>query len=102
MRKARSTMATRQGYPDVEPDVVSPPGDLLAEELGERGMTQLALAKAMQRSPKVISEIVRGRKAITADTALGLETVLGIPASLWVRLEADYQLHLARERRRSA
>jgi HTH-type transcriptional regulator/antitoxin HigA len=74
----------------------------LAEEIAARGMTQKALAAAMGRSPKVINEIIRGKKAITAETALQLNDVLELPAALWLRLEAEYQLALARERRASA
>jgi HTH-type transcriptional regulator / antitoxin HigA len=89
-------------YPDVEPDYVAPPGEFLAEEIEARDMTQKALAAAMGRSPKVVNEIIRGKKAITAETALQLEDVLGLPASLWLRLEVAYQLSLARLRRASA
>jgi len=42
------------------------------------------------------NEIVRGKKAITAETALGLEDVVGTPAHFWLRLEADHQLNVAR------
>jgi HTH-type transcriptional regulator / antitoxin HigA len=93
---------SKAGFPDLGRDYVSPPGDLLAEELEARGMTQKALAESMGRSPKVINEIVRGKKSITADTALQLEQALGIPAHIWLRLEAAHQLSLARLRRASA
>ena len=93
---------TEKTYRDVAPGSVPPPGMFLAEEIAARGMTQKALAAAMGRSPKVINEIIRGKKAITAETALQLDDVLELPASLWLRLEAEYQLALARERRASA
>ena len=44
----------------------------------------------------------RGRKAITAETALQLEEALALPALMWLRLEAEHQLFVARERRFSA
>ena len=44
---------------------------------------------------KTISEIIHGKAAITAETALQLERVLGVPASLWQNLEANYRLRLA-------
>ncbi len=87
---------TRQKY---VPPIAIPPGEFLAEELAERGLTQKSLADAMRRPPQVVSEIVNGKKAITAATALQLEDVLGIPATTWLGLEADYQLVLAREKR---
>lgn len=77
----------------------TPPGKLLAEELEVRGMTQLALAQAMGRPYKTVNEIVRGKKIITADTALDLEGALGIPATLWLTLDQRYRLAQAKLRR---
>ena len=89
----------------IETDLAIPPGELLQEELRARGMTQKRLAGLMNRPPQAISEIIRGRKAITAETALALEEALEIPAYFWLRLEAQYRLILARQKqggRRSA
>jgi plasmid maintenance system antidote protein VapI len=61
-------------------------------------MTQAELARRMARPLKTISEIVNGHAAITADTAIQLERVLGIPAALWNGLEAQYRGRLAQER----
>jgi HTH-type transcriptional regulator/antitoxin HigA len=72
------------------------PGKLLAEELEVRDMTQKQLAEAIGRPPQAISEIIRGKKAITAETALQLERAFGTPAYLWLRLQADYDLGMAR------
>jgi addiction module HigA family antidote len=75
------------------PDVAIPPGEYLAEELEARGLTQKALAAQMGRPANTISEIVKGKKAITAETALQLERVLPeISARFWLNLETDYQL----------
>ena len=82
-------------------DLPIPPGELLAEELDARGMTQKELADRTGRPEQTISEIINGKKAITHDTALELDKVLGIPAHLWVNLESSYQLTLARNRERS-
>ncbi len=90
-------MATKS-TPRFLPDVAIPPGELLAEELEARGMTQKDLAEQMGRPSQVISAIIQGKKAITAETALQLERVLGISAQLWAGLEADYRLILARQR----
>ena len=78
------------------PDRVSPPGDTLREVLHERGLTQSELATRMGRPRKTISEIMNGKAAITVDTALQLELVLGIPASFWNAREQHYRQHLAR------
>jgi HTH-type transcriptional regulator/antitoxin HigA len=82
-------------------DLAIPPGELLAEELEARGMTQKELADRTGRPGQKISEIVNGKKSITYDTALELEKVLGIPAHFWVNLEASYQLTKARLREKS-
>ncbi len=73
-----------------------PPGDCLREELAARGMTQVALAKAMGQPLQTVNAVIRGKKSITADIALQLERVLGIEAEFWLNLETHYQLTLAR------
>jgi addiction module HigA family antidote len=50
----------------------------------------------MGRPAQVVNEIIRGKKQITAETALDLERALGISAGFWVRLQADYDLVKAR------
>lgn len=77
-------------------DLAIPPGELLAEELEARGMTQGELARRMGRPRQTVSGIVTGRKAITAETALQLERALGVAAQFWVGLEGRYRLALAR------
>jgi HTH-type transcriptional regulator / antitoxin HigA len=78
------------------PDSVSPPGETLLETLDAIGMSQAELARRMGRPVKTINEIVQGKTAITAETALQLEQVLHIPASFWLKLEQHYQEDLAR------
>ena len=77
-------------------EVAAHPGALLADELAERGMTQSALAKAAGRPFKVINEIVNGKKAITAETAIQLERALDISARTWMNLQTTYELAKAR------
>ncbi len=77
------------------------PGEILREELRARGMTQLACAGLIGRSAEVVNMIIKGKKRITADTALDLEHGLGISAEFWVRLQADHDLCIARQRRPS-
>lgn len=80
------------------PDYVSPPGETLLEILEERGMSQAELAERTGRPKKTISEIVNGKAAITSDTALQLERVLGVPAHFWNQREQNYRDFLARQR----
>lgn len=79
------------------PDYVSPPGETLEEILEEREMSQAELALRMGRPRKTISEIINGHAAITPETALQLERVLGIPARFWNNLERNYREALARQ-----
>lgn len=78
------------------PDAAIPPGEVLAEELAARGLTQSQLARQMGRPVQALNEIVRGKKRITGETALQLAEALGTSAELWMRLEADYELNRAR------
>ena len=90
-------------FPYIESDApVSRPGGLLAGELAERGMSQRELARRIGRPFQVINEIVRGRKAITAETALQLEGEFGTPAYLWLALQADYDLDAARRKQEAS
>jgi len=73
-----------------------PPGVTLREELAERGITQTAFARQIGRPIQVVNEIIKGKKTITAETAIAFEKVLGIRAELWLKLEASYQISKAR------
>jgi HTH-type transcriptional regulator / antitoxin HigA len=79
------------------PDSVSPPGETLVELLEGMKMPQAELARRMGRPIKTINEIIKGKVAITPETALQLELVLDIPASFWNNREKRYQEYLARE-----
>lgn len=78
------------------PDYAIPPGETLAEVIHDRGMTQAELAERMGRPTKTINEIVKGKAAITPETAIQLERVLGVPARFWNSLEKNYREDLAR------
>lgn len=78
------------------PDRVSAPGVTLLELLEERGMTQAELAERTGRPLKTINEIVKGKAAITPETAIQLERVFGVSAEFWSQREANYRGYLAR------
>jgi addiction module HigA family antidote len=78
------------------PTQVSPPGDTLRELLNERSISQTDLAGRMGRPQKTISEILNGKTAITPETALQLELVLGVTAEFWIARERNYRTYLAR------
>ena len=77
-------------------DMAIPPGEYLEEVISEMGMTKSELAQRMDRPAPKLSAIFTGDKAITPDTALQLEKVVGVPAHIWTGLEAEYRLTLAR------
>ena len=82
------------------PDVVSPPGETLLEILEDRGMSQAELAERTGRPKKTINEIIKGKAALTPETAIQLERVLGTPASFWNNREQNYRDWLARQEER--
>ena len=74
------------------------PGEILREEfMNPRGLSQNALARALNIPPRRINEIVLEKRGITADTALRLARYFGTSAELWAGLQADYDLRLARD-----
>ncbi len=74
------------------------PGEVLLEEfLKPLGISQNRLARAMGVPPRRINEIVHGKRAITADTALRLARALGTSEQFWMGLQTDYDLEKARE-----
>lgn len=79
------------------PDHACQPGHLIEEYLDELVISARELARRCGRSGKLISEIVSGKAPIEPETALQLERVLDVPASIWMNMEAAFQLHQARE-----
>jgi addiction module HigA family antidote len=75
------------------------PGEILQEEfLGPLGISQYRVAKETSVSPRRINEIVRGTRAITADTALRLSRYFGTSERFWLNLQVRYDLELEKDR----
>jgi len=73
------------------------PGEVLLEEfLDPMGISQNALARATGVPPRRINEIVLGKRALSADTALRLAAFFGTSEGFWLGLQADYDLEEAR------
>ncbi len=73
------------------------PGTVLLEEfIRPLGLSASALAKALDVPAARVSEIVRGRRAVTADTALRLGRLLGTTPGLWMTLQSEHDLRVAR------
>ena len=74
------------------------PGTILLEDwLKPMGISQYALARAIDVPPRRISEIVKGLRGITVDTALRLGAFPGTDAQSWVNLQTHYDTEVARE-----
>ncbi len=83
---------TKRDFPPIHP------GDLLLKEFLEPlGISQYRLAKDIGVTPRRINEIVHGRRAITAETALRLARYFGMEAEFWLNLQAHYALEVALE-----
>ncbi len=73
------------------------PGEILREELAERGLSASALAKALGVPANRITGILNGTRALTADTALRLARYFGTSAEFWMNLQQAYELRRARK-----
>ena|ERR1017187_7021843 len=71
------------------------PGEILADELVELNKTPTGLAHELRVPANRISQLVVGKRAMTADTALRLERRLGVSAAFWMNLKKRYELDLA-------
>ena len=85
-----SRVRSRKGYKLVHPGVI-----LWENWMCPFGISQNALARHMGVSPRRINAIVLGKRAITADTALGLAEAFGGEPHFWMALQADYDIEIA-------
>ena len=75
------------------------PGEVLLEEfLGPAGLSQYRLAKDISVPPRRINEIVHGKRAVTADTALRLARYFATTPRFWLNLQAQYDLDMEADR----
>jgi antitoxin HigA-1 len=73
------------------------PGEILADELQELGMSAAELARTLHVPTNRITQILNGQRAITADTALRLGQWFGTGPELWLNLQKAYELRLAQQ-----
>lgn len=71
------------------------PGEVLADELAELGVSASQLARAIDVPVNRVTQILQGRRAITADTALRLGRWFGTGPEIWLDLQSDYELRIA-------
>ena len=71
------------------------PGEILAEELEEIGVTPTALSRQLAVPPNRITQIINGKRSITGDTALRLGHWFGISPQFWLNLQTAYDIRVA-------
>ena len=71
------------------------PGEILSDELAELNIAAAGLARAIQVPPNRITQIIAGKRSISADTALRLGKWFGTGPRLWLNLQQAYELDLA-------
>src|SRR5258706_9606997 len=74
------------------------PGEVLADELAELKTSPTELARELHVPANRISQLIAGKRGMTADTALRLEKWLGVSAQFWMNLQKRYELDIAREK----
>jgi antitoxin HigA-1 len=74
------------------------PGEILADELAELGVTPTELSRQINVPPNRVTQIIRGRRGITGDTALRLGHWFGTSAQFWLNLQSAYDIRVAGER----
>ena len=73
------------------------PGEMIKDEIIARGMTQKELAQQMGVSYTVFNEILNGKRPVTTEYALLLEAALGTNASIWIGLQADFNMQKVKQ-----
>ena len=83
-------------------DLAIPAGETLADELEARELDQATFAKTLGITRRHLTDLFSGRRPITAEIALKLESELGVEATFWMNLQSAYDLTLARIARAEA
>lgn len=79
------------------------PGEMLLEEFLEpNGWTQAYVAEELGWTKAKLNELIKGKRGITADSALDLAEFLGTTPKLWMNLQATYDLDVAQKKREVA
>lgn len=78
------------------------PGVVLGQQLQQRGIKPSAFALELGTYPSIISDLIKGKRNVSAAMAIKLEETLGIPAQDWMRMQADYELAVERNKGKDA
>jgi addiction module HigA family antidote len=82
---------------NLEPFKPIHPGEMLKEEIEYRGISQRKLAAQMGVSYSVLNEVLNAKRPVTTEYALLFEAALGIDAGMWIRIQADYNMQVAKQ-----
>lgn len=73
------------------------PGEILRDELDELGLSANAMALALRIPANRLTEIINGKRGISADTAMRLARYFGTSAQIWMNLQSHYELEVAED-----
>jgi addiction module HigA family antidote len=73
------------------------PGEVLKEEIEYRGVSQRRLAAQMGMSYSVLNEVLNAKRPVTTEYALLFEAALGVEADMWIKMQARYNMQVARK-----
>ena len=83
---------------EIQTDITLHPGEVLQDELEARDIKKSFFAEQLGMKPGHLSELLHGRRHVSAATALKLEKLLGIPAEYWLRVQVYYDLFVERSK----
>jgi antitoxin HigA-1 len=86
---------TSKRHASIEP---SHPGEIIAVGLEDKGVTRIELARALGISRNTLYKLLEGRQGVTAEMAVRLAVVWGGSAEMWLGMQSDHDLWVARQR----
>lgn len=81
---------------ELQPSTPIHPGEILKDELEARNISQRKFASVIGVSYSVLNEVINGKRPVTTEYALKIEAATGIPAYIWVNMQAAYNMQTAR------
>lgn len=83
---------------EIHTDITLHPGEVLQDELEARNIKKSSFSEQLGMRPGHFSELLHGKRHLSAATALKLERLLGIPAEYWMRVQVYYDLFMERHK----
>ena len=94
-------MGTNINSKQLTPAYAIHPGEMLADELIDRGINQKEFAALIGMAPTQLNEIIKGKRDFTADLALLIGKALNMDAVLWMNLQTNYDLNIAKQQEKN-